>query len=217
MTANGPGAAPRATETGPHDLRAAKAALRARALAARADTTPAALQYADAARLPLLLAACEGHRAVACYASIDPEPDTWGLVDALAAAGVRVLLPVLKGHREPAWGWYAGRTSLVPGWHGIPEPAGRPLSAPALAQVSLVWVSALLAAPDGVRLGTGGGWWDRALRHRMPGALVGAVVNEREVVPALPRDAWDVPVDLLVSEVRTRTCRQPRATGHREE
>jgi len=158
---------------------------------------------ADAARLPRLLAACAGHDAVACYFSVPPEPDTVALVDALDAAGVRVLLPVLKGHREPAWNWYAGRGSLVHGWRGIPEPGGPPLPSSALGACTFVWVSALLATPGGYRLGTGGGWYDRALAHADPDAVRGTLVGEAELVDAVPLEAWDLPVDLVVTPSAT--------------
>ena len=194
-----PGVTPRASQSGP--AASEKEALRATVRAARAaDPRRGA---ADAARLPRLLAACAGHDAVACYFSVPPEPDTVALVDALDAAGVRVLLPVLKGHREPAWNWYAGRGSLVHGWRGIPEPGGPPLPSSALGACTFVWVSALLATPGGYRLGTGGGWYDRALAHADPDAVRGTLVGEAELVDAVPLEAWDLPVDLVVTPSAT--------------
>lgn len=153
----------------------------------------------DAARLPLLLRACAGHDRVACYASVPPEPGTWGLIDALCDAGVQVLLPKLAGHRTPAWGWHTGRAGLVEGWRGIPEPAGEPLGPDALASCSFVWCSALAVTHEGFRVGVGGGWYDRALPHAAPDAVVGTLVNAGELVEALPADPWDVPVDLVVT------------------
>ena len=178
---------------------AAKAALRAGVRAERSGEPDAERHARDAARLPHLLALAKGHDAVACYVSLAPEPDTGALIEALHAGGVRVLLPLLRGRRTPAWAWYAGPGTLVPGWHGIPEPAVGE-EPDALGAVSLVVTSALLATRDGVRLGTGGGWYDRALASRRPGTTVASVLNAREVVATLPAESFDARVDALVTE-----------------
>lgn len=179
----------------------AKSLARAGVLAARrADTTR---ERADAARLPRLLDACAGHATVACYLSVPPEPDTTHLIAALQEHGVAVLLPVLAGHREPAWAWYAGLAALRPGWHGIPEPTTPTLGAQALASCSFVWVSALQVTAHGDRLGTGGGWYDRALVHAAPDAVIATLVSDGEVVPDVPVEEWDRPVDLIVTPTRT--------------
>lgn len=205
-------------ETGPArtaprgpDAAADKVALRARVRATR-DADPRRPE-ADAARLPRLLDACAGHTGVACYHSLAAEPDTSALIAALSDAGVRLLLPVLKGRRTPAWGWYAGPDSLVPGWRGIPEPAGDALGPDALGACSFVWVSALLATPRGFRLGTGGGWYDRALAHAAPDAVVGTLVGDDEVVDAVPLEPWDIPVDLVVTPTRTLVAGSARLPG----
>ncbi len=148
---------------------AAKQALRAAVRTSRAADP--ARPDADASRLPRLLAASSGHARVAVYFSVAPEPDTTALIETLAATGTAVLLPVLKGHRTPAWAWFAGPDALAPGWRGIPEPTTPTVGADALASCSLVWVSALQVARDGHRLGTGGGWYDRALLHADGDAL----------------------------------------------
>lgn len=218
MTCSDPGGPTRAPQSpdaphaptapdSPAEVADAKAVLRADALRRRAARTPD--PAADAARLDRALAACAGHTAVACYASVGAEPDTRALIDALAARGVRVLLPVLAGRRTPAWAWYAGPDALRPGFRGIPEPMGPALGPEALAEVTFVWASALLVARDGVRLGTGGGWYDRALALATPDATVAVLVGDDEVTDALPRDQWDVPVDLVVTPAATLATGAP--------
>lgn len=204
MPAARPEGHPRASET-PDDIRAHKDELRARVRAARAvrPTTP----DADAARTRRCLAACAGHDVVACYASTAGEPDTWPLIEALVARGARVLLPLLAGRRTPAWAWYTGPDALRPGWQGIPEPTGAPLGPEGLGQATFVWASALAATPEGGRLGTGGGWYDRALAWAAPDAVVGVLVADAEVLDAVPLDAWDRPVDVVVTPTRTLWAR----------
>ena len=74
--------------------------------------------------------------------------------------------------------------------------------AEALAEATLIVVPCLAVGPDGSRLGTGGGWYDRALPHRSPGAPVIAVARDAEVLDDLATLTLphDVPVDGYVTE-----------------
>lgn len=144
-----------------------------------------------------------GHSTVALYCSAGHEPDTWPLIEALHRAGTRVMLPLLAGRRTPCWGWYAGRDALRPGWHGILEPTTPPIGVDALAEASLVFCSALAVTPRGDRLGTGGGWYDRALGLADPDAVLAALCFDDEVVDAVPTEPWDRRVDVVVTEART--------------
>lgn len=183
------------------DTHADKQRLRSRIREARAVRRPTAAE--NAARAARAVAACAGHGVVACYASAGDEPDTRPLIEALVARGTRVLLPLLAGRRTPAWAWYTGRDALRPGWHGIPEPTGPSLGPEGLGEATFVWASALAATPAGDRLGTGGGWYDRALAYAHPDAPVGVLVGDAEVLSAVPRDEWDRPVDVVVTPTRT--------------
>lgn len=145
---------------------------------------------------------------VACYLSRPGEPGTLALVDQLAAAGHRVLVPKLgplpdgRPRRDPDWAWYDGAEELRPGVFRIPEPAGPGLGAAALATADLVIAAALAAGTDGSRIGTGGGWFDRALPSRRPGIGVVVLLNDDEVRPC-PQAAHDQAVDWLVTPSRT--------------
>jgi 5-formyltetrahydrofolate cyclo-ligase len=72
--------------------------------------------------------------------------------------------------------------------------------------VDAIRTAALVIAPalavdrvTGVRLGRGGGFYDRALAHAAPGALLVAVVHDEELVDALPAEPHDRPVDAVVT------------------
>ncbi len=182
----------------------------------------------DEARTAALLATLDHDgftrpgRVVACYASVPGEPDSWAVIDGLGERGVRVLLPVLR--REPDWAWYAGRQALRPSWHDIPEPAAPRLGAAALGQADAIVMPGLAGTPSGDRLGTGGGWYDRALAFAAPSARTYLLLDDADVLDELPTEPWDRPVDVIVTPSRvlvtaderrafdgqTRACHRPR-------
>jgi 5-formyltetrahydrofolate cyclo-ligase len=183
-----------------------KAELRTRLGAARAVREPDSA--AELARALRCLAACAGAAVVAAYASRPGEPATQELIETLRAADVAVLLPVLGP--LPDWGWYAGPEQLVTGRRGILQPDGPALGADALARADFIWLPGLAGTPDGRRLGTGGGWYDRALASARPDAPRGLLLFDTEVLDDVPTDAWDQPVDLLVTERRRIDCGNSR-------
>ncbi|PWD52610.1 5-formyltetrahydrofolate cyclo-ligase [Serinibacter arcticus] len=176
------------------DLRAVikerRAQLDARALASSAD---------EIARRSIELAAALGLEAgetVAAYVSRRHEPGTLPALEALHAAGFEVLVPVLGPALDRCWGVFTGTDDLAQLAPGRPlEPRGACEEAPALGRARLVLVPALAIDDDGVRLGLGGGWYDRALLHADPDASVYGVVYDGEAHhPTLPRAPHDIPV-----------------------
>ncbi|MCE1174142.1 MAG: 5-formyltetrahydrofolate cyclo-ligase [Propionibacteriales bacterium] len=179
-----------------------KSRLRAELIAARAARTPD--PAAEQLRTDRALEVSAAAGVVAAYLARPHEPETAALLRALAEAGVRVLLPVLT--LQPDWAWYAGPDHLAPGPFGISQPTGRRLGADALAVADWIWLPGLAGSPSGVRLGTGGGWYDRALLHARAEAVRGLLLFDDEVRDQLPHEPWDQPVDLIVTERRTITC-----------
>ena len=198
----------------PEEVAAAKSDLR-KALLVRRRTRPTADRSADdTARLALVRQAVASARpdTVAAYLSMGTEPDTSALLGWLHAEAVTVLLPVVSSRAdgspcsEPGWAAYAGPDALGPARGGIRGPTGRPLPAQALAEADLVLCPGLAGTPRGDRLGRGGGWYDRALRHRRPDAPVWLLLNDDEVLPTLPTAPWDRPVDLIITPTRLIVC-----------
>ena len=180
-----------------------KDSLRHATTEARAGLTPERWAAEDERRTVNVLAHADGLPAgtVALYASRAGEPSTDEMIDGLVARGWRVLLPVIRG--EVDWAEFTGWADMRPGWGAIPMPSGERLGAAALETADLVLVPCLGVGLDGSRLGTGGGWYDRALPHRRPGAAVIAIAREAEVHDALPVEPHDIPVDGFITEVRS--------------
>ena len=177
---------------------AAKAALRAPLLAARRARPAAERAAAAAAVTAALEAGLIGAATVAGHVPGDVEPGHGRLREALGAGGARVLLPVVPAQgRELDWAVDAG--GLAPGRYGLLEPAGPRLGPAALGTADVVVVPALAVSRDGVRLGRGGGWYDRALRHARADAVLVAVVFDDELLDALPAEPHDHRVTAVVT------------------
>lgn len=184
------------------DTSAEKARLRRILLAARRALSPRARAERDAALTGAALRLATGtdpslgvvgvdHGPVCAYLPLGAEPGGPGFVDTLTAAGVDVLLPVVPSGPGPLdWARHDGR--LVLGPLGVHEPAGRRLGADAVADAVLVLVPALAVDRRGIRLGRGGGYYDRTL-GRATGVVV-AVIGVGELVEGLPTLPHDRPV-----------------------
>lgn len=134
---------------------------------------------------------------VAAYVSVGREPGTGPLLEAMRAAGKRVILPVLLPDNDLDWATYVGAESLASASRGLLEPTTPPLGVDAIATADLVLVPALGIARNGMRLGRGGGSYDRAL-VRATGTLM-AIVNSEEVLDRVPTADHDRPVQLIAT------------------
>jgi 5-formyltetrahydrofolate cyclo-ligase len=134
---------------------------------------------------------------VAAYLSVGTEPDTRGLVYALWKRGTYVLLPLLQPDGDLDWASYEGPTSLAAGPRGLLEPTDPPRGVNAVTSADLVIVPALAVDRGGMRLGRGGGSYDRALAR--VGACVPtiALIYDDELLDEVPAGALDQPVRMV--------------------
>jgi 5-formyltetrahydrofolate cyclo-ligase len=172
-------------------LAARKVALRDRLLTQRRRRSLREVR-ADSERIATaLLEASPLRRAatVAAYVSIGHEPGTGPLLEALRAAGKRVVLPVLQRDGDLDWAVHEGE--LVPVGRGLLEPPGPCLGPDAVATADVVLTPGLAVAADGTRLGRGGGSYDRALARVPLGTFTCTLLHDEEypvAVPVAPHD-----------------------------
>lgn len=200
------------------DVHARKRELRRGILLARSRLTEDDLRATSGAlaRHALELPELARARTVAAYVSIGREPGTGPLLDALRAAGVRVLLPVLLPDNDLDWGAYEGAHTLRSAGRGLREPAGPPLGPDAVAGADAVLLPGLAVDGHGTRLGRGGGSYDRALaRLAAAGARPARVVllHEGELLPEVPAEPHDLPVTAAITP--TGVHRFPAVGGRR--
>ena len=185
-------------------IEAAKLALRDQLVTARGRLPLAVLAERAREVSDRLLATEEVGRAatVAAYVSVGREPGTGVLIDALAAAGKRVILPLLQPDNDLDWAVYAGPESLAPARRGLLEPLGPALGPDAIATADVVIVPGLAADRTGLRLGRGGGSYDRALGRVPVGTFTCVVLNDEELLDQVPAAPHDRGVGAAVTEER---------------
>lgn len=166
-----------------------KATLRPVLLAARRETVAARDRARDDASLAAHVLSLVrdlglgGGATVAAYQAMRTEPPTAATVEALAAHGIRVLVPITLSDNDLDW-------------CDARDARRMPLGAEAISSAALVLTPGLAADASGTRLGRGGGSYDRALLRRGAGARVLVVLHPGEVsAQPLPRDEHDRPVD----------------------
>ncbi|HUR01480.1 MAG TPA: 5-formyltetrahydrofolate cyclo-ligase [Nonomuraea sp.] len=129
---------------------------------------------------------------VACYWSTGTEPETHGLVFALWKHGATVILPVLREDDDLDWAVYDGPDTLAPGRFGIMEPVDTRRGVDAIRTAALVIVPALAVdRKSGVRLGRGGGSYDRALSRVGPNVPTVALLHDGELIDDVPAEPHD--------------------------
>ena len=148
------------------------------------------------------------------YWPLGSEPDLRPLAQVWAG---RLALPAVAGAGLVYRAWVPG-DPLAADACGIPSPValppgqrrGQERSAEAMA---LLLVPALAMTPCGLRLGSGGGWYDRLRADPLWAAVPALAVLPAACTGAiLPRDPWDIPLDGWIDE---RDCHLTE-TGRRK-
>lgn len=150
-----------------------------------------------------------GRGVVALFGGLPFEPDLWPLVPWLQERGWHAALFVVRKDRMEPY-LVREREHITRGVFGIWEP-----QISLERQVDPLHVSTLLVpglgfgAEDGGRVGRGGGYYDRFLGEECPLARRIAVGFEAQVLPRVPMDPFDMPMDRLLTEKGWRTFTRP--------
>lgn len=200
----GPTASPADASPVPED----KARLRARILARRRRRGAAARHRAETGFAEHLARVLAG-TGTGDLAAFLPLPDEPPLLSALTQAhyrGHRVWLPVVEPLRQLSWVQWHPDAPLVQGaLPGLLEPAGERHGAEVFTAVRVLLVPVVAVDEAGVRLGFGGGYYDRFLpritgtQHRLEAM---ACCYADEVLPAgtVPREAHDAVLGSVLTE-----------------
>lgn len=134
---------------------------------------------------------------VGCYISFGSEPQTRQFMEVASQAGLVIAAPKLSSDSMD-FSLFTGE--LVHNPLGFDEPAAvrRP------AKLDLIVAPALAVTEAGVRLGRGGGYFDRYLEKNSIPTV--ALVFDDEVLPELPHELHDRRVDFVITPEREITC-----------
>lgn len=144
---------------------------------------------------------------VGCYLGIRHEVDTWPLIHLLWAQSQRVFLPILGPHttRRLRFLPFTPQTLLRRNSLGIREPFPTRRSAIVAQHLDVVVVPLVAFDIHCHRVGMGGGYFDttfsflsQTVLWRKP-RLVGVAFDCQRVSAIIP-NAWDVPLDAVVTE-----------------
>jgi 5-formyltetrahydrofolate cyclo-ligase len=162
------------------------------------------MRAAEAIVAPLLaLPELQSPGYVAGYWAMDGEVPLHVLQLRLPAHS-RWCLPCIQADGSLRFAPWRPGDPLVSNRFGIPEPDLDPASQLDAADMAVILLPLVGFDRAGRRLGMGGGFYDRSLAFRAarpapPPRLVGVAYSAQETA-ALPDDAWDVPLDAIVTE-----------------
>lgn len=132
---------------------------------------------------------------IAAYNPLGSEPGPADFAARLAAAARTLFLPISLPAGVLAWAQFGAADAA--GALGISEPGGPRYTSNVLRSCGLVVAPALAVDRQGMRLGKGAGYYDRALAGL--DVPVAAVVYGWEVVDAVPHDAHDQAVNAVIT------------------
>jgi 5-formyltetrahydrofolate cyclo-ligase len=182
-----------------------KQAMRAAMTAARSRLSAgdrAAFSHLIAARV-LGLAAVQRAHTLALYAPMGAEVDTAEIARELAARGRRIAYPrLIDGERALAFA-ACREDALRPGPLGTREPPPEATAVPAR-EIAAVLVPGLAFDGRGCRLGRGRGHYDATLASLPAATARIGLAFEMQIVPAVPHEEHDLPLDVVVTEAEVR-------------
>lgn len=140
-----------------------------------------------------------GAETIAMYVSVKNEPCTRPALDALHERGCRILLPKLGPGLARMWAEYTGDDLEIEAPGRPPSPKGLALPSESVEAADAIIVPALAVDPTGMRLGQGGGWYDRMLKQDVTKKVAALIYPWEFVTGLLPHDEQDVHIPWILT------------------
>jgi len=144
---------------------------------------------------------------VALYLAYGSEASCASLIKLARTRGCKVYVPRIVSYRHGRMRFVPHHSDmhLVENRHGIAEPAIANVAHMPVRRFDLVVLPVVAVDQQGYRLGSGAGFYDRALQHLRQGRrwrrprLI-ALAYDIQRIEHLPSHSWDVPVDAILTE-----------------
>ncbi len=140
----------------------------------------------------------KGASTIATYAAHGHEVNLSSLHQLLP--DLRLLYPLCHSAGRLTFHHVQNPTTLTPGTHGILEPDPQQHSNFTLDHIDLFLCPGLAFTLDGIRLGQGGGFYDRILSRKNPTAQVIGTCMDWQILESIPCEAHDIQMDYLLTE-----------------
>ena len=137
---------------------------------------------------------------IALYKAAGGEVDTELVLSRYLAAGALPFYPRVADGTRLSFYPYGGDDGWVRGKYGLLEPRVAPGTEGRKEGFDLVVVPGMAFDEKGRRLGKGYGYYDRFLFGIAGTAVTVGLAYLSQMVPEVPVDAWDVPVNVVVTE-----------------
>lgn len=185
-----------------------KAALRRRILTSRGRRAPEVRRAASHALSEHLMRELAGTAPgdLAAFLPLDTEPPLLAALEAAHRAGHRIWVPVVESDRAMRWCRWRPGIALAPGsLPGLREPVGPRHDIEIFRAVGLMVIPAVAVDADGVRLGFGGGYYDRFLERLaaaqpLPDMIACVFHDEILTAGSIPREPHDAVMTKALTE-----------------
>ena len=149
------------------------------------------------------LPAYDSSQTVFCFVGVRREIDTRALIERMLAEGKQVCVPRCGAPGQMEAYVLHSLSELKKGQFGIPEPTeGAAVISPE--RIDLMLLPCLAVRPDGLRLGQGGGYYDRYMENFH--GVSAALCREAFVLEDIPAEVHDRYADFIVTERGVRKC-----------
>ena len=141
---------------------------------------------------------------VAIYSANDGEADPLPLARRALEQGRHLFLPVIQADSSLQFARWEPGDTLIDNKYGIGEP-GPHIPRVSVAAIDLVCMPVVGWSYDGTRLGMGGGFYDRTLKHPSDTTTLG-LGYECQHCDEIPCEVWDVRLQWIATESGLHQC-----------
>ena len=147
------------------------------------------------------------HKNVGIYHPVNGEANTLQLIEFMWSINQQVFLPIIN-KKSLKFGKLNPDSKLTKNHFGIPEPSITKKNQISANHLDMVFVPLVAFDLNGFRIGMGSGYYDRTFEKRLAikdtksPVLIG-LAYEFQKQECLNHQPWDVPLDMVVTELNT--------------